>query len=457
MRLQPPQLQEDPLEAIAASDVGGDSSASIDAWLNVVSRLMHLPEATRREICSELREHLRERVRDLLLLGGAGSDERDALRQAIDELGETAQLARRFEAANQPRTRRTVMHALLALVGAGAVAAGVMTFTPNRNASPTAFTRYESASAVVAEPPKSLTDAKCALAADASLRDALESVITQANVGLMVDWGQIESNGVDPSAPLGLSFKDMPGTRALTLIAQTAGGASGGGLGAVDWRMRDGELVEFGLRSELDRREIELITYDITETLLFISNSFTDSADEAVTQVTDLLTTMVEPERWRDNGGDLAHMKFVGGRLFIEAPRRMHERVRWILDQLPTGKHADENAALGNDAAGEGVPVLDQIPVISNFFRKNEVRRVLNPGDTVTVSIFELYQPTTWATTTRQINEVGMYRVSEIGDVRAAGRTIDEFEGDVVRELMAKVMAITPDVNVTLENAVVVR
>ena len=47
----------------------------------------------------------------------------------------------------------------------------------------------------------------------------------------------------------------------------------------------------------------------------------------------------------------------------------------------------------------------------------------LYPGDMVTVSIYELYQPNMWCTNTRRIDAGGFYRVSEIGDVRAA---IDE-------------------------------
>lgn len=420
---------DDPLDAIASSS--DDSAASIDAWLNVVSRLMHLPEPAKREICSELREHLRERVRDLLLIRGAGSDERDALRQAIDELGETAQLARRFEAANRPRIRRTVMNAMLMLVGAGAVAAGVMTFSQNNASGPmTPVARYKAAEAV-APPSKSLEEARCTLKSDASLRDALESVIASAKVGLMVDWTQMEKSGIDASQPLGLSFSDMSATNALALIAQ----AGSSDVIVLDWRMRENNLVEFGERNALDRREIELVTYDISESVARIASGYTDDQSAASEQVMRLLTTMVEPDNWRDNGGDLAHMTFVGGRLFVQAPSRMQERVMWILDQLPNKPAEQSNA--GPQAA--------------------PVRRVLNPGDTVTVSVFELYQPNAWSTTTRQIDEIGQYRVAEVGDVRAAGQTIDEFTAEVQRQFQAKVMPIKPKVDVSLDNGVAAR
>lgn len=36
----------------------------------------------------------------------------------------------------------------------------------------------------------------------------------------------------------------------------------------------------------------------------------------------ELITSFVDPEQWADNGGDLAFMKFVGGKLFVKAPPR---------------------------------------------------------------------------------------------------------------------------------------
>ena len=433
----------DPLDALAALP---DAESAIDAWLNVVSRLMHLPEKTRREICSELREHLRERVRDLLL---GGSDERAAVRTAIEELGETAQLARRFEAADRPPGRRLLMHAILTLVGGGALAAGIMTFTPN-NGENLSVARFGEAT-VVQETPKSMADARLTLVGDASMREAVESAATQTKMGLMADWGTMEEAGIDLASPMGLSFKELAAPRALSLIAQTAGN----GMTALDWRVREGDVLEFGLRHDLDAREIELVTYDITATINLIAGTFTDSKEKAAEQITSLLTELASPDYWRENGGDLAQLKLVGGRLFVEAPNRTHTKVKWILDQLPRMPGGDEKA----DATSgyHGVPLLKDIPILGEQFRNEGVRRILNPGDTLTVSIFELYQPSTWHTTTRQIDEIGMYRVSELGEVRAAGMTRDQFQAAIAGQLKDKVTSIEPKVEVIFENGAAIR
>ena len=96
---------------------------------------------------------------------------------------------------------------------------------------------------------------------------------------------------------------------------------------------------------------------------------------------------------------------------------------------------------------------LKDLPVLGDQFKNEGVRRVLNPGDRLTVSIFELYQPNTWHTTTRQIDEIGMYRVSELGEVRAAGMTRDQFQAAVAGQLKDKVMKVEPKVDVVFEGA----
>jgi hypothetical protein len=365
-----PQL-DDALDALASQS---DASSAIDAWLAVFARLMHLPEPIRQSIRAELREHLRERVRDLLL---SGAQERDAVRLAIEELGETAQLARRFEAANTPTNRRrTLMHATLLLAGAGVIAAGIVTFNtnnnnPNSTPSPApgmiASARFGEATAAPADaPPNSFTEAKITLPAETNLRDAVEAVARQAKVGHTVDWGEIQQAEIDPDAPLGLSMTEMPAPAALTRLAEAA---SPERPGALDWRVR-GDGFEFGVKHELDMREIELITYDITSTIAIVGDQFAESREAAAEQIAQLLHEMVEPELWRDNGGDLAHMSLVGGRLFVEAPTRVQTKVKWVLDQLPREqKQAEEQA----QAAPEGVPLLRGLPILNRMLTLEDI------------------------------------------------------------------------------------
>ncbi len=91
-------------------------------------------------------------------------------------------------------------------------------------------------------------------------------------------------------------------------------------------------------------------------------------------------------------------------------------------------------------------------PVMQEDLIPSELSYYLYPGDTVTLSIFELYAPGIWSTTTRRIDAGGFYRVSEIGDVRAAGLTPQQFEEEVKRQLEEKVMR-NPQVDIVVEQA----
>lgn len=89
-----------------------------EAWLDRVVSLLRLPTPEREAIRAELREHLRDRVRDLML---AGASEALATSQAIGELGDAAALARRYQEAIEPSSRRSIMQVGIASAAAAAL------------------------------------------------------------------------------------------------------------------------------------------------------------------------------------------------------------------------------------------------------------------------------------------------------------------------------------------------
>lgn len=269
------------------------------------------------------------------------------------------------------------MHALFTIVGAGAVTAGMMTFTSS-NSSPTIpFAYFDAANASANEPPKSLVELKCSVGFDDSLRQALGNIASRANVGLMVNWRSLENVGVECDEPLAIKFDSVSGTHAMKVIAQAASTPDD----ALDWRVRDGGIVEFGLRDDLDRSEIELVTYDVNGMLERLHENFAESYSDASQQVIELLATMVEPNRWEDNGGDMARMRLVGGRLFVQAPASMQKKVAWILSQWPGNANNQERAST---AAESEVPLLRDIPILHSVLRDSADRLSPSPaGETI--------------------------------------------------------------------------
>lgn len=87
---------------------------SIGSWLDVLISMLSLPESERLQVRDELEDHLRSRVDDLLI---TGTDEQEAVRIAVAELGETAELAKVITHAHtRAHPRRRVMNAAMILV-----------------------------------------------------------------------------------------------------------------------------------------------------------------------------------------------------------------------------------------------------------------------------------------------------------------------------------------------------
>lgn len=118
------------------------------------------------------------------------------------------------------------------------------------------------------------------------------------------------------------------------------------------------------------------------------------------------------------------------------------------------------------EAYPTSINVLDRIDAIEHdrgFFDSassvtpqdlvpSELNYYLYPGDTVTVAIYELYTANVWATSTRRIDAGGFYRVSEVGDVRAAGLTPEQFKSEIERLVERDIMQ-NPQVDVIVEAA----
>ncbi len=91
--------------------------------------MLSLPPSQRTQVRDELEDHLRSRVDDLLI---TGQTEARAIRTAIAELGETAQLARHISSANRtPRSfRRFAMNATFFVLAGSILTAGVSMMLP---------------------------------------------------------------------------------------------------------------------------------------------------------------------------------------------------------------------------------------------------------------------------------------------------------------------------------------
>jgi hypothetical protein len=171
-------------------------------------------------------------------------------------------------------------------------------------------------------PPARVADERVTVTEETTLRELLAFVRATHDAAVLIDWGALMEAGFQPDAGVGMTAEELPVPRLLEAMSRLG---SQGEL--IDWRYGDAGL-EVSTSLVFDRRERRLASYDIREIL-----EATASEDE----VTDLLLAFVSPDDWEENGGELARHQIVGGRLFIEAPPRMHTRAQWILGELSAG------------------------------------------------------------------------------------------------------------------------
>ncbi|MHC4992255.1 MAG: permease prefix domain 1-containing protein, partial [Planctomycetota bacterium] len=309
----------------------------LESWLTVFSRMLRLPEGEARSIRLELEEHLRERVRDLMV---DGHREDEAVRHAIEELGETAELARRFQSANRYPTRRLAMN--LSLL---AVAVGVVGLTTVALRAP--GTGYQAVPASVFQetsPEDQIAGLDRPIEArfdGVGIGEVLAYIAEELDVTIVAHWSDLEAIEVtrdDP--PFDLAIRSIPVRRLLDLVLEQADWTGD----SLAWHFEEG-LIELGSRERFDVRDVVLVSYDIGPTLTAMDWEYDIEYDDGVMQITDLLQEMVSPDDWEAMGGQLALLSVVGGKLFIQAPRSMHREIAWILAELAAQASEDEEEA----------------------------------------------------------------------------------------------------------------
>jgi hypothetical protein len=348
----------------------------IAAWLDVLIRLLRVPPRERAEIRDELESHLRERVRDLMLAGHA---EDHATTRAIAELGEAAQLAERFRAArNRPFLRRHAMNlSILTVAGAAAImssiafstTAGTAATPPGAGATITVAPRVASSSSgdgvlslrfdIHSPDPLAEVTTK-AMFEGVPLGDALTAIAGSAGLPAIIRWEAFEAAGVTRDQPVTLSVdKELALPTIMRLLNESMDGRSAG---RIEYRVAEG-ILEIAPRQYFDRRETELVSYDLGAV-------FAKGVESG--EVVGLITSLVEMDNWTDNGGDLASAKALSDRLFISAPPRMHERVVWILRQIEqpsaclSPKVPQATGVIEYTSQGRTVlPLLQEVPLLT--------------------------------------------------------------------------------------------
>ena len=108
------------------------------------------------------------------------------------------------------------------------------------------------------------------------------------------------------------------------------------------YRVQDGRII-FSSQAFFDRQETVLVTYDLTAAIGARQGDIDGGAttQEVIDSIKQLVTALVHPDLWAENGGDLARMQTYGTKLFVSAPSRLQPKVQWVLAEMATAGPKD--------------------------------------------------------------------------------------------------------------------
>lgn len=328
-----------------------DTPPSIASWLHAMSRRMNVPAAERMAVCDELDAHLRQRVQELML---CGVTEASATLEAIEELGDAAQLADRYtKAYTHPRRRRVMQIGTMSIAGAAVLAAVVVVNGPGNVIPSSAYQPPQG------EQTASLRDIKVTVDHSTRWGDVLTFLGKAANMPVFVHWPQLRALGgdksmIDSDAEIGVDVEAFSLDSTISMLNDHYNLSNDDG---VAYRVQEGRLI-FATESFFDKQDTVLITYDLSAAIKARQEDLNNgrATAEIVTEIQQLVTSLVHPNLWESNGGDRARMQTYGSKLFVSAPKRLQPEVQWVLAEMASAgrKNAENPGANAGPAAGAG-------------------------------------------------------------------------------------------------------
>lgn len=226
-----------------------------EIYLSLLSRFLRLKSAQRGEIADELRDHLEERLE---ALAARGLSRAEAIRTALDEFGDAAELARHFTHVAHTRQRRMIMRVTFGTVAALAAAVLVaIAFWPESPQAPAPRMAvaqapapgggpgpHEPGGAPVAmqDDDKSAIEAKLSERigkidfAEMPLSEVLEYLSDKTDIDILINRGALNGEGIDTNQAVELQVKrtNLTARMALDLVLEPL---------KLSYTIRDGLIV----------------------------------------------------------------------------------------------------------------------------------------------------------------------------------------------------------------------
>jgi hypothetical protein len=171
---------------------------------------------------------------------------------------------------------------------------------------------------------------------EVKLIDAIDFLRDVSGANIHVDWRALERAGIDRNTTLNFHVKDITLAKALSMTLRDASGDDN-----LAW-MFDRGVIEIGLAENFDR-VLYIGTYDVRELV-------GTKDDELAKELVELITEVISPSTWVQNGGR-STIRYFNGKLVITTGEEAHDAISKLLKALGDFRKAGETAG-GKPASG---------------------------------------------------------------------------------------------------------
>jgi hypothetical protein len=322
------------------------SRDAIDSWLDVLVSMLSLPATNKAQVRDELEDHLRSRVDDLLVMG---TTEREAIQTAINELGETAELAKLISSATRTRTpfRRFAMNAVFFVLAGSVLTASVSMMIPTNGNNAVAVVSESESVHTIETDSKPLSEVMLDVRS-ATIQDLCNAISQNTDKPLVVHWERLSDLSIDRDTPILIDADPISVELTLTILAEKTQRDLRNSIAM----LTEEDRIEIGTRELFDQRTTSKRLYDLSmftdtseiektirqHTGSVDAHAFVQQRDihiqNRMTEMMDLVHGHVSTSDWRSLGGSVASLSVLKTTMIITAPTRIHEEVELLLNDL---------------------------------------------------------------------------------------------------------------------------
>jgi hypothetical protein len=383
-----------------------------ELYLSLLSRFLRLKPAQRGEIADELRDHLEARLEEL---SAQGLSREQAIRAALDEFGDAAELATHFTKIARTRRRRLIMRCTAGSIAAmGLVILMTWAFAPDHapiQPPPAAMaqfgapdgagggdaaagaapaTKQRATAFVTSDESRNLVEGKLAKRIkldflDVPLQDACEFISEQIQIDILIDRTATQDEGIALDTPITLNVRhsDVTARTALDLILEPH---------HLSYTIRDGLIM---ITTAVQANEIQV--YNCSDLIAShaghasgeggyagagammggmdagmgapgmgmmaggmpgMGGGGMEIACTSSRNLAEVITTTIDPNSWQTTGGTGSITEY-NGLLVIKASQTVHLKVRQLLEMMrlakqmgPPRSHAAISGEMGMGGSG---------------------------------------------------------------------------------------------------------